>query len=229
MGGRGGGETVRAAPGGPRSAEAGLPRRVQRFLHPFYKWASCGGRSRKHVDTQGEEAPTPAPPPQDRPGVTWGQSLSLRLLPTPCPASALGNSQQPHGPQPQAKLTPKQEEVISLPAELQLRLSSSRVFCLTGHAWARWEERDAASRKNEMGSGPRGVRAVLSSSAAGPRSSWGHPGSATRAHVQPALWAAPVPTPASSPGQDSAQRRSCSPKAGPRAACHSALLPGWSL
>ena len=147
----------------------------------------------------------------------------------PCPASALGNSQQPHGPQPQAKLTPKQEEVISLPAELQLRLSSSRVFCPTGHSWARWEERDAASRENEVGSGPRGIRAVLSSSAAGLRSSWGHPGSTMRARVQHALRAAPVPTPASSPGQDSAQRRSCSPKAGPRAACHSALLPGWSL
>lgn len=54
-------ETVRAAPGGPRSAEAGLPHGGQRFSHPFYKWASCGGRSRKQVDTQGEEAP-PLPP-----------------------------------------------------------------------------------------------------------------------------------------------------------------------
>ena len=158
----------------------------------------------RQIHRGGPHTDPPSPAGDTQSDLGW--SGPRRLLPASHPGLCIWA--QPHGPPPRALLIPKQEEVLSVPAELQVRVSSSRVFCPMcgpGRKGGRWAQ----------GLGPRHGPA-LHAVAGGTR------------FPQRTLWAVPGPYLASSLRQDSAQRRSCSPKAGPRVACHSALLPRCS-
>lgn len=94
-----------------------------------------------------------------------------------------------------------------------------------GHLWTRQEERGGAGRKCRRLSHSIGASPTYLGSRAGCA------GSMARTQVRGLLPGCPVlplehqPQPGFSP---QAQRQSCSPKAGPRVARRSALLPGWS-
>lgn len=157
--------------------EAGLPPQRQRFWNLLYKWASCGGQSRRPADTQREVARTPALPLlQARPRVTWGPSVSHHL--------AFGCGQQSHGPQPQAKLTPQAGGG---------HLSSSRAPAKALQQPCLLAGRPHTGRAGREGWSEQGNGGVL-----GPRGrpcrpallgSRGHPGSTARAPDRHALWA----------------------------------------
>ena len=162
---------------GPRAAGPGLPPWTQTPVPEAHvgqrRGAGSPGRRSTRKLRQGEKALTPALPLlRDRPSVTWGLSL-IAFSPPSALAPASGCGLRPRRRRPQARLTPKQKEVVSLP----VRVSGSSVFCPVGRVWARKEARDRASRETEP------YPCVLPSRAAGPHSRWGHSGSTARTRV----------------------------------------------